>query len=176
MPGSASGEASVIFIHTRFQSMARRPGGISRERAIEVAEAHLDQLQPDFSEWLDRELELMMNAIPADGSEVSSGDHWIEAAYSHCRAVRDVGATMGFDLVTFAANNLCEVLESVRAGVECPFDAIECHARALLLARQETDRGRNARHARVSIDEADRSAESAGGATTKSGRKTSGRT
>jgi hypothetical protein len=171
MPGSASGEASVIFIHTRFQSMARRPGGISRERAIEMAETHLDQLQPDFSAWLDRELELMMNAIPADGSEVSSSDRWIEAAYAHCRAVRDVGATMGFDLVTFVANNLCEVIEIVRAGVECPFDTINCHVRALLLARQDADHGRGARRLRDSIGEVDASAESAGFAAPEIGGK-----
>ena len=152
MPSSTRSDDSIIFIATRFHSLARRPGGIPREEAIETAVAHLGEMQPDFSKWLDEELTLLIQAIPADISEVSAGDPWLDAAYPHCRAVRDVGATMGFDLITFAANNLCEIIEVVRAGVECPIDAIESQVQALLLARREADRTLHARLPRGSSE------------------------
>ena len=47
---------------------------------------------------------------------------------------------MGFELLTFAANNLCDIIEIVQAGVDCPFDAIESQINALLLARKEVAR------------------------------------
>jgi hypothetical protein len=142
MPGSAGDEDPLIPVTTRFHSLVRRPGGVSRERAIQSAEAQLGELQPQFGEWLDRELKLLIAAIPAESPEVTSKAPWLDAAYQHCRAIRDVGATMGFELLTFAANNLCDIIEIVHSGVDCPFDAVESQVQALLLAKREVDRAR----------------------------------
>lgn len=147
MPGPGKDDAPLVFVATRFHSLARRPGGIPREQAIETAAAHLDRLRPDFARWLDQELRLLIQTIPADRAAVASDDPWLETAYQHCRAVRDVGATMGFDLITFAANNLCDIFEVMRAGIECPTDVIDSQVQALLLARQEVGRPRPARRA-----------------------------
>jgi hypothetical protein len=142
MPGPVKDDDSLIPVNTRFHSLALRPGGLSRDQAIQSAEAVLGELKPQFGNWLDHELQLLIASIPAGATEVSSDDPWLEPAYRHCRAVRDVGATMGFELLTFAANNLCDIIEVVRAGVECPFDAIESQIQALLLAKREVDRAR----------------------------------
>jgi len=61
----------------------------------------------------------------------------IERAYTSCAHLRDVGATMDFELVTFVANNLCEILDAMKAGAVYDKDAIDCHMDALLLARTE---------------------------------------
>jgi len=165
VPSSTRSDDSIIFVATRFHSLARRPGGVPREEAIETAVAHLGELQRDFTKWLDEELALLIKAIPADISEVSAGDPWLDAAYPHCRAVRDVGATMGFDLLTFAANNLCEIIEIVRAGVECPIDAVDSQVQALLLARREVDRALHAHPPRGSSKGPGKSEKPGGGRT-----------
>jgi len=41
--------------------------------------------------------------------------------------------------VTFAANHLCEGFETIRSGVEYPFEIVDRDLKALLLARQEAD-------------------------------------
>ena len=137
---NAGGDGTIIPVSTRFHSLVTRPGGVSREQAIQSAEAHLGTMQPQFADWLDRQLELLISAIPSGQTEATSEDKWLAAAHVHCRAMRDVGATMGFELLTFAANNLCDIIEIVQAGVDCPFDAIESQINALLLARKEVAR------------------------------------
>lgn len=139
MPRSVVRDASVFPVDTRFHSMVRRPGGIPREQAIEAAELSLHALHPGFTEWLDHELDELSAIIPLSAVEVCSDDAWIRTAYVHCRAIRDVAATMGFHLVTFAANNLCEAFETIRSGVEYPFEVVDRDLKALLLARQEAD-------------------------------------
>jgi hypothetical protein len=140
MPTPPGGDDSLIPVSTRFHSLARRPGGVSREQALKSAEAQIGIMRPQFADWLDRELEQLISAIPTGQEEAVSDDPWLDKAHVHCRAVRDVGATMGFELLTFAANNLCDIIEVVKAGVTCPFDAIESQIQALLLARKEVAR------------------------------------
>jgi len=36
-------EARLFFVDTRFQKMARRPGGVPRDRAIEQAQKYIDK-------------------------------------------------------------------------------------------------------------------------------------
>lgn len=139
MSEAAVGDDPLIPVNTRFHAMILRPGGIPRERAIEAAEARLQKLHSGFLQWLDSELAELAKAIPHEISDISSDDRWIHPAYDHCRAIRDVAATMGFHMLTFAANGLCEIFETIRSGVEYPFDAIESDIQTLLLARLEAD-------------------------------------
>ncbi len=139
MPGAAGDDDNLIPVTTRFHAQVLRPGGVPREQALRSAEAQIGQMQPQFAEWLERELEALIRAIPAGLTEVTD-DVWIESAFRHSRAVRDVGATMGFELLSFAANNLCDIFEMVRSGVTCPIDTVESQLQALLLAKREVDR------------------------------------
>jgi hypothetical protein len=45
--------------------MARRPGGISRDRAIERAETEIAEVKVDFNEWINRELAELAIAFAA---------------------------------------------------------------------------------------------------------------
>ncbi|MCC6949325.1 MAG: hypothetical protein IT539_16320 [Bradyrhizobiaceae bacterium] len=140
MAGSGSDDDAFVFpVRTHFHAMARRPGGIPREQAIEAAESHLHELHHEFKEWLDQELAEIAKILPQSADEVTSDDPWVEAAHARCQAVRDTAATMGFYLVTFAANNLCEAFDTIRSGIEYPLDAIDRDFKTLLLARQEAD-------------------------------------
>jgi hypothetical protein len=54
-----------------------------------------------------------------------------------CAQVQDVGTTMGFGLVTFVANALYEILETVKAGAPYDKDMVTCHVDALFFVTRE---------------------------------------
>jgi chemotaxis protein histidine kinase CheA len=139
MPNDAKHEATVFYADNRFERMARRQGGVAREQALENAQAHIEELKSDFVQWLDQEMLDLQNALSQ--LEGHPGDKpYLERAYQSCAHLHDVGATMGFELVTFIANNLCEILDAMKAGAPYDKDAIDCHMDALMLAKTDSYR------------------------------------
>jgi hypothetical protein len=126
----------IFSVETRFQQLARRSGGISREAAIEKAAAKVEEIKPGFEDWLDKEIN-SLTALVKQVEEGKAPPDWLETANLHSRQLRDVGTTMDFELLTFIANSLCEILDAFAAGSECKIDSITCHIDALLLARQQ---------------------------------------
>jgi hypothetical protein len=139
MSRNSKKEAVIFSVETRFQRLARVPGGISREQAIEKAQAQLDTLKPGFEDWLDQELQELSTVVKRALAGEGEPD-WIDVANHHCRRLRDVGATMGFELVSFVANALCDIFDAISAGAVGNTDSIACHMDALKLARQEAYR------------------------------------
>ena len=56
MPEKTTAEASVFYADNRFDRMARRPGGLTPEKALEAAHANLEELHADFADWINNEL------------------------------------------------------------------------------------------------------------------------
>ncbi len=129
-------DPNIFPVDTRFQQLARRPGGVTRERAIESAERHIEELKTDFGDWLDRELQDLSASIRQLAANPGNAAS-LERAQQACSQLRDVGATMGYELVTFIANNFCHVLDAIKAGAAYDKDMIDCHMDALLLARTD---------------------------------------
>lgn len=128
-------DPNIFPVDTRFQQLARRPGGVTRERALEDAERHIEELKTDFGDWLDRELQDLSASIrQLDANPGNAAS--LEQAQQACSQLRDVGSTMGYELVTFVANNFCHVLDAM-AGAAYDKDMIDCHMDALLLARTD---------------------------------------
>jgi hypothetical protein len=129
-------EANTFLVETRFQRMARRPGGMAREQALESAQANIEESKPEFEIWLDAELQNL--AVVVRSAQAGAAEPgWPQDVCLRSRQLRDLGTTMGFVLLTFIANNLCEILEATPAGHECDMETITCHLDALFLARQE---------------------------------------
>lgn len=130
-------DARIFLMETRFQKMARREGGVARNDAIERAAVEIEKAEPGFYEWLDdglRKLKrLIAEARPADSS-------WVEAANTHSRQLCETAGTLGFQLLSFIANSLCDVLDSIESGGNCNMESIACHIDALNLARQKSYR------------------------------------
>jgi hypothetical protein len=137
MPNPADEDPNTFFVETNFQKLARRAGGVPREQALENARVTLETIKLGFRDWLEGEISHLATEIRKGRSGSPSGEGWAEAALVHCRQIRDVGATMGFQLVTFIAGNLCEMLDGVIAGAVPRNDMIDCHLDALYLAKQE---------------------------------------
>ena len=133
-------EARIFPNDTNFQQMARRPGGISRDRAIKQAEAEIAAVKDEFDKWLNRELSELATAFAAvrDGSH---GPKRLADLASRSRQLHDVTETMGFELLSFVAASLCKLLDLIDAGSELPVDAIVCHLHSLNLAAQPNFRG-----------------------------------
>jgi len=121
--------------------LARRPGGVPRDRAIEQAQKYIDkETKETFDEWLERELEALKGAI----SELQSGSAdpgKLDEACSHCRQLRDVGTTCHFELLTFIADSLCDVLDATKAGAPFNADSVACHVDALMVVKKKAYRG-----------------------------------
>jgi hypothetical protein len=129
-------------IHTfnvdgHFQKMARRAGGVPRQQALETAQIALDKIKMGFGDWLNGEVELLTAATQKGRTARPDDTVWVETALTHARQIRDVGTTMGFELVTFIASNLCQVLDAILAGAGPKQEMIDCHIDALLLVKQE---------------------------------------
>jgi hypothetical protein len=129
-------EGRTFFLETRFQRMARRPGGVPRAQAIKDAQAQIDAGQPEFEAWLDGQLS-ELTGIVRQAQAGTAERRWWEAVASQGRQLRDVGTTMGFVLLSFVANNLCAILENANGAAEANLDLIACHVDALLLAKQK---------------------------------------
>jgi hypothetical protein len=125
----------VFHVETTFQKYARRPGGVPRDRAIKHATSRVDELKPEFDNWLDKELQALAEAA-RKAQEGHEPRGWIDAINSHARQLRDVGTTMDSELLTYIAGSLCEVLDEMAGGAKFNADSISCHVDALFLARQ----------------------------------------
>ncbi len=136
MTKSAHPEARIFPVDTRFQKMARSAGGVPREQAVEKAQAAIDEIKPAFDTWLDRELQDFANLI-ANAHAGDAEEDWIAIANLRSRQLRDIGTTMRFELLSFIADSLCELLDSITAGGACNMDSIACHVDALILSRQD---------------------------------------
>lgn len=129
-------EANIFYADTRFERMARRPGGVSREEAIERAQSAVQELKTDFIDWIDEQLGEL--SITLDDLAHNPGDKAaLERAHQKSAYLRDVGGTMGYTLVTFVASTLCDVIDAYIAGAPFDKNVTDCHMDAFLLARTD---------------------------------------
>ena len=58
-------KARIFAVDTRFRQMARRPGGLPREKAIEQAASKIDDAKPGYDVWLRTELRNWRGSLKA---------------------------------------------------------------------------------------------------------------
>ena len=126
-------------VETDFHKKARRAGGVTRNQAVGGAEAQIETLKEEFTDWLKDGLERLQSAIRLADIHPDKATVLEDAFRSSCE-LRDIGTTMGYELVTFVANRLCEVLNAIRNGADYDKVLIRCHLDALQLARQDSYR------------------------------------
>lgn len=74
----------IFPVETQFQKLARREGGIPREKAIEEANAKVEEIKPGFEDWLAKELEIL-DGIVKTAKTGEAGPDWAEQANHHSR-------------------------------------------------------------------------------------------
>lgn len=123
-------------VDTRFQKMARRPGGLPREQALYNAANNLEEIKPHFSGWLDAEIGALLHAIPDAAAARRADLSWLDALDRASIRLIDVAATMDHPLVELVARHLHTICETVRDGAPYHDDVMVCHLDALRLCRR----------------------------------------
>jgi len=129
--------AREFAVETDFHKKARRAGGVTRNQAVGDAQAQLETLKEEFTDWTRDGLERLQSAIQRAETHPENV-LLIEDAFRSSCELRDIGTTVGYELVTFVANRLCEVLTAIQNGADYDKELIRCHLDALQLARQDT--------------------------------------
>jgi hypothetical protein len=129
-------EAREFHIETKFQALAKRPGGVAREQAIVNAQTTVATLKPTFETWVDDEMTRLLKIIPPDGADLKDRA-WMTTADAHSQRLADVSATMGYDFVSYVANNLCLMFDAIKQGADYRRDVMVCHLDALVLGRKD---------------------------------------
>jgi hypothetical protein len=129
-------EAREFHVETKFQQFAKRSGGIPRETAIINAQTTVAALKPNFETWVGDEMAKLLKAIPAEGADLENSA-WMDVADGHCQRLADVSATMGYEFMSYVANNLCLMFEAVKRGADYRRDVMVCHLDALALGRKD---------------------------------------
>jgi hypothetical protein len=127
---------NLFYPDTRFERLARRPGGVERDIALSLAQAAVDEIKPEFAIWIDHEFDALHAAL-ADVDSNPRDKEALKRAFHSCAQLRDVSGTMGYELVTFVATTLCDILEAYIAGADHDKEVVECHRNAFILARAE---------------------------------------
>ena len=113
-------KARIFAVDTRFQQMARRPGGLPREKAIEQAASKIDDAKPGYDVWLRTELQELEGLVKSAQTGQTSTD-WIENAAFRSRELRDSATTLQFELLAFIANSLCEIFDCRRGRLRMQY-------------------------------------------------------
>ena len=129
-------QAREFHVETKFQQLAKRPGGVLREQAILNAQTTVATLKPGFETWIDDEIALLLKVIPPEGADLHDRA-WMKTADAHSQHLADVSATMGYEFVSYVANNLCLMFDAIRQGAEYRRDVMACHLDALVLGRKD---------------------------------------
>ena len=145
MSESDKHKAHIFYVDSRFERLARRSGGVPREKALAAAQGQIETIRPAFGEWLDQELD-DLSVAAADADAIPTNMNAVERLDTTCGQIRDIGATMGHALVTFVAESLCTILEAVKDGAPYDAEAVSCHISALRLVRTEPYRNMRAEH------------------------------
>ena len=136
MADASEDDARTFHVETRFQKMARRPGGVPRNKAIAAAQTQLSELKPETDRWFDQEIRELIGVVRS-GQASSFDFDWVDKAKIHSAQLRDSGSTMGYELLSFVANTLCDIFEAMDAGESVSPESISCNLDALLLCRQD---------------------------------------
>lgn len=139
MPETTRHDARIFFANTRFQILAQRPGAPTREQALAGAQIQIDELKSESDDWLSQEIQ-ELSILLKQFETTSTNDGALEHSYQKCTQLRDLGAAFGLELLTLIADNLCEILDAIKAGAPYDKDAIDCHLTSFALARSDTYR------------------------------------
>src|SRR5215471_19131731 len=86
---SDTDDARIFPVDNRFNQLARRPGGLPRDQALERAHSTIDENKVGFGDWLEQELRQLNDAIERCASSDGRDAEAVDVAYHHCRHIRD---------------------------------------------------------------------------------------
>jgi hypothetical protein len=122
---SSSNGAREFPVETDFQRKARRPGGVTRNQAVGGAQAQIETLKDEFTDWVKDGLKRLQSSIQLAETQPPMPRH--RGCFSQQLRAARYRHHDGYELVTFVANLLCEVLDNIRNGTDYDKVLIRCH-------------------------------------------------
>lgn len=139
----ADGVKSGATHESRFERMARRPGGLSEKEALANAQKELALLKPAVGQFVESECDKLLAALESASLEGAERNAKVAIADVCSRLIRDVAGAADFVLVGLVAKSLCELFELlVDSDIDYPAAVVNCHVDALRLARRPEYRGK----------------------------------
>lgn len=129
-------QAKIFLANTRFEKLAKRPGGVARNDAIASASSNIDKIKPEVIFWIRKGSARLDRAIQETWISADDAARF-DSAIELSASLRDIGTTVGFPLLSFICGNLCEILETQKSGVKFRKDIIDVHRMALTLSAQD---------------------------------------
>ncbi len=128
---NANKKAKVIGAESRLSQLALRPGGVSRDVAVESANAAVDDLRTDYPKWLESDLAALQDLILNTHANGGQDREELEEIYRKAAQIRDLGTSFDFPLITAAADSLCELIYRLMESSAYDSRGIDCHVKAL---------------------------------------------
>lgn len=147
-----SSEAKKIKKPSRFAVMARRPGGLSREKAIAKADGTIEKLKARYLDWVVNDLTLLEQQIDTIHRQKGQNPGQMDVAYKKVAQIRDLGATFDYPLTTEVADRFCELLYRLKHAGKYNYDAIQTLLGALQLVCTEAFQGKRAADEKPLLD------------------------
>lgn len=132
-----------IEVDHEFGRAARAPGGISRGAALARAEAEIERVKPQVSQYIKQECARLGTALRSARAGKRVDAAAVAEACMASQHLRDVAESVGYPLVGLIATNLCNIFEAVElAQIDYPAAVIDCHFDALRLALSRRYQGK----------------------------------
>lgn len=119
---------------SRFAAMANRPGGKKRADAVRNAETRVATMEGDYIAEADRLIDRLNALTTAPGPDV-------EAIYREAAALRGLGGTFGYVLVSEVAGSLCELADRLLAAGRVDRASMLAHVQSLTLLHHRRVKG-----------------------------------
>ena len=103
--------------------------------ALDLSNAVVTRSVADLEAHLDREL-ASLHLLIDDALQNPANLRWIKDANDHTRQLRNIGSTIGLELLTHIADTLCEMFDRIRKGEDYSVESIKCYVDSLNLARR----------------------------------------
>lgn len=119
---------------TRFAKLANRPGGRKRADVVRAAETRVAALEGDYIAEADRLIERLNALTMAAGPDVG-------AVYREAAALRGLGGTFGYILVSEVAGSLCDLADRLLAAGQVDRPSMLAHVQSLTLLHHRRVKG-----------------------------------
>lgn len=128
-----NGEVKIMHVPTRFAALASRPNGMSRDEALDRADTFIENIEPKYLEWVERDLAKLTEVVDFIHKAKSMSKEDYQSAYRKSNHIRDLGGTFSYDLITVVADSMSELLFRLGEAERYDQAALVAHMNALCL-------------------------------------------
>ncbi len=142
-PSGASEGIKVVAVKSRLSEMALKPGGVSRDSAVDGAASAIDGLRGAYPEWLEKDVGKLQRLIEQAHEEGGESPDRLNEIYRQAAQIRDLGTNFDYPMITAAADSLCELMYRLIENKTYDTRSIDCHVTALRYLKDPATQNKN---------------------------------